>query len=1101
MSHLVMNVNEVSDSNGSSHLSNIRNESSGIPDPTSDLGWSDYRGAIHDIFSANAARIPNEVCVVETASETSPERVFTYRQINEASNLLAHHLVHNGIVRGDVVMVYAYRGVDLVVAVMGVLKAGATFSVIDPAYPPERQKIYLEVAQPRALVNIEKATLEAGPLSRIVRDYITKELRLKAEVPALRICNDGLLLGGMVSGQDVLDLQRHLTTQPVGVVVGPDSNPTLSFTSGSEGRPKGVLGRHFSLAYYFPWMSERFGMSNQDKFTMLSGIAHDPIQRDIFTPLFLGARLLVPSKEDIQHERLAEWMQKYGATVTHLTPAMGQILVGGASAEFPSLKRAFFVGDLLTNRDCKLLQKLAVNVGIVNMYGTTETQRAVSYYDIPSRSESPDFLASMSDIIPAGRGMYNVQLLVVDQTDRTKQCGVGQVGEIYVRAGGLAEGYLGDKLLNEKKFIPNWFVDPKIWIGQYEKEISSKDIEREPWREFYKGPRDRLYRTGDLGRYTATGDVECTGRADDQVKIRGFRIELGEINSHLSKHQLVRDNVTLVRRNKDEEPILVSYVVPELKEWPTWLAFRGLKDGTEDESMVGMLKRFKPLQDELRQHLKQSLPVYAVPTHFIPLKKLPLNPNGKVDKPALPFPDIADITAANPEEETWNTLSKTEQNVATIWGSLIKSCNPRTLRRDDSFFDIGGHSILAQRMLLMVKREIGAVVPMSLLFQDPTLKGFSRGVDRVHAKSQGDFSNTNGHAKEETRPGYSEYSEDARQLLIKLPASFPTALPIIFSQNPIVFLTGASGFLGVYLLRDLLSRTSPVINVIAHVRAKSVEAGLLRLQNSCKAYGVWNPQWSSRLSCVVGNLSEPKLGLDPNVWSFLEEKVDVILHNGAQVHWVSPYASLKATNVWGTMCALELCAYGKPKNFAYVSSTSVLDTKHYVALSEHSLSTGGNGVSESDDLQSSATSLGTGYGQTKWVSEYLVREAGRRGLAGTIIRPGYILGDSKSGVTNTDDFLIRMLKGCIQLSSRPNMTNTINMVPVDHVARVVTASAFHPPVSPLGVAQVTSHPRLRFIEFLGALEHYGYQVLEVDYPIWRDSFEQFIDKGSEEHAL
>lgn len=346
-----------------------------IPDPTADLHWSAFRGSIQDIFAKNAEAHPDRLCVVETASELSPRREFTYRQINEASNLLAHHLVESGIQRGEVVMSYSHRGVDLVVTVMGILKAGATFSVIDPSYPPDRQIIYLDVARPRALVVIDKATREAGELTKKVRTWISENLDLKTEVPGLELKDDGTLVGGSLGGPDVLAAQVSLKATGPGVVVGPDSIPTLSFTSGSEGRPKGVRGRHYSLAYYFDWMAEKFRLTKDDKFTMLSGIAHDPIQRDIFTPLFLGAQLLVPSKDDIQHERLAEWMREHGATVTHLTPAMGQILVGGASAEFPALHHSFFVGDILIKRDCKALQKLAKNVFIVNMYGTTETQR------------------------------------------------------------------------------------------------------------------------------------------------------------------------------------------------------------------------------------------------------------------------------------------------------------------------------------------------------------------------------------------------------------------------------------------------------------------------------------------------------------------------------------------------------------------------------------------------------------------------------------------------------------------------------------------------------------------------------------------------------
>ena len=190
----------------------------------------------------------------------------------------------------------------------GILISGATFSVLDPLYPPDRQVIYLDVSKPRGLIVLQRATEEAGPLTQKVKDFIVETLELKVRIPALKLQDDGTLSGGTINGKDCLEKQASNKSSMPNVLVGPDSTPTLSFTSGSEGRPKGVQGRHYSLTYYFDWMAERFGLSEDDSFTMLSGIAHDPIQRDIFTPLFLGARLLVPSRENIQHEQLAEWM-------------------------------------------------------------------------------------------------------------------------------------------------------------------------------------------------------------------------------------------------------------------------------------------------------------------------------------------------------------------------------------------------------------------------------------------------------------------------------------------------------------------------------------------------------------------------------------------------------------------------------------------------------------------------------------------------------------------------------------------------------------------------------------------------------------------------
>lgn len=982
-------------------------------------------------------------------------------------------------------MSYSYRGVDLVVTVMGILKAGATFSVIDPSYPPDRQNIYLDVARPRALVVIDKATKEAGELTEKVRNFISENLQLRTEVPGLELKDDGTLVGGNIDGKDVFAGQLSLKAKSPGVVVGPDSTPTLSFTSGSEGRPKGVRGRHYSLAYYFDWMAEKFNLTQNDKFTMLSGIAHDPIQRDIFTPLFLGAQLLVPSKDDIQHERLAEWMREHGATVTHLTPAMGQILVGGASAEFPALHHSFFVGDILIKRDCKSLQRLAPNVFIVNMYGTTETQRAVSYFEIPSRASDPDYLENMGNVIPAGKGMKDVQLLIVDRENRNRICDVGEIGEIYVRAAGLAEGYLGSDELTKTKFVDSWFVDNAKWIEEDKK--AAKSLTDEPWREFYKGPRDRMYRSGDLGRYMPTGDVECVGRADDQVKIRGFRIELGEIDKYLSDHVMVLDNVTLVRRNKDEEQTLVSYIVPDMQKWAKWLEQKELEDDTSGEGMQGRLRRFWPLSDDIKQFLKEKLPSYAIPEVIIPLDKFPLNPNGKKDKPALPYPDAAQLAAARPQGKHVE-LSETEKEVASIWGSLIATVDERTINPDDSFFDIGGHSILAQQMLFKVNKQwTGLSINMSTIFQNPTLKSFAAQIELR--------TSSNGEVQVEKAE---DYAADARALLATLPSSFPSLDTPITPSTPLtVFLTGATGFLGAYLLRDLLTRTSPPINVIAHVRALDATAAMDRVQQTCQAYGVWSPSWTSRLTCIVGDLGSPNLGLSDATFAKLAEDVNIVIHNGALVHWVYPYSNLRPANVQGTLDILSLCATGRPKQLAFVSSTSVLDTEHYVKQSAS-----GTPVSESDDLAGSATGLGTGYGQSKWVSEYLVRAAGTRGLRGCIIRPGYVTGDPSSGVTNTDDFLIRMAKGCIQLSCRPQISNTVNMVPVNHVARVVVAAALSPPGKELEVAQVTSHPRLTFSQYLATLETYGWDVPEVSYQVWKSKLEAYAAaEGVEQHAL
>lgn len=319
----------------------------------------------------------------------------------------------------------------------------------------------------------------------------------------------------------------------------------------------------------------------------------------------------VPTADDIGTPgRLAEWMDDSKVTVTHLTPAMGQLLSAQATHQIPSLLNAFFVGDVLTKRDCHRLQSLAGNVQIINMYGTTETQRAVSYFAIPSVISDTTFLATQKDIMPAGQGMVDVQLLVVNRNDKAVPCAVGEIGEIYVRSGGLAEGY-SDPEATAQKFVTNWFSSSRpAWPDTILH--PTKGRLAGPEARYWKGVRDRMYRTGDLGRFQPDGQVECTGRADDQIKIRGFRIELGEIDIYLSQHPLIRENVTQVRRDKNEEKVLVSYFVPLNGE-----KLQELVDGSPDDENGGIvqdMQRYRRLIRDVREYLKKKLPSYSIPS-------------------------------------------------------------------------------------------------------------------------------------------------------------------------------------------------------------------------------------------------------------------------------------------------------------------------------------------------------------------------------------------------------------------------------------------------------------------------------------------------------
>eukprot|EP00039_Didymoeca_costata_P013486 m.205781 g.205781 ORF g.205781 m.205781 type:complete len:984 (-) comp15790_c0_seq1:3659-6610(-) len=881
---------------------------------------------------------------------------------------------------------YAHRSAPLVVGIMGILKSGATFTVVDPAYPAERQIIYLKVAQPRAVVSLAAA----GALSPEVQGYIDKDLSLCCQINGLTM--------------EATSLGDSDPSSP-GVTVGPDNIGTLSFTSGSTGIPKAVRGRHISLTHFYPWMSQEFKMGGEDRFSMLSGIAHDPIQRDVFTPIFMGASIYIPQAEDIGNPgALAEWVQKNEVSVVHLTPAMGQLLTANAFAEMPSLKVALFVGDILTKRDVKRLQRLAANVVVVNMYGTTETQRAVSYLKIPNDNS----INSMKEVLPSGQGMKDAQILVLNSL--YQPAGVGELGEIFMRSPHMSAGYLGLPEATAKKFLTNPIT---------------------------RVESDRMYRSGDLGRYYPNGIVECVGRADDQVKIRGFRIELGEIDTHLGQHPHVRENRTLVLRNVKEEKEIISYFVPAV----------------EDYSI-----------QEIRLHLQSKLPKYSVPTVLCPIKKMPLTPNGKVDTKRLPYPDTSIIMAQHAKAGAADNTAQTplQKTLLKIFADVLG--HPVNL--SDNFFDVGGHSILATRLTFELRNSLKQDLPLNLLYQYPTVVTLSEALQASMENSLNEL-------------------DSARESADVIDVNKEVVLDAEIAANGRthevneytgIFLTGATGFLGAFLLKFLLDKyPNAVIRCL--VRAATQEKGYERLEKNLQNHEAWTPSYAQRILPVVGDLSKRLFGLENDAFQSIADQTQMIIHNGAMVHWVYPYSKLKPMNVGGTVECLRLGTCGKSLAAVhFVSSTSVFDSPAYTNRLEP--------VSEDDDL-SGGSGLSVGYGQSKWISEKLIKLAISRGVPATIFRPGYVTGESKLGVMNTDDYLVRLMKGCIQLGKAPSITNIINACPVDFVARAIVHITGKQ--ESLGLSFHFDNPkRMHFLDYFAQLNIYGYDVEFVEYLTWRN---------------
>ena len=639
-----------------------------LPNPGEALA-ADWFGSVHDRFAYQAGCRPDQIAV------TDPSTSWTYAELNARSNQLAHYLLESGIQREEAVAVYAHRSASLAWALLGILKAGAAFLILDPAYPAARLIQYIRAAKPRGVIELQAAGTVSNELESIFRTTADFCVALP-ELTGVQADNT---------------LEDYSAANPE-IAIHPDDLAYVSYTSGSTGEPNGIMGTHGPLSHFLKWQGEEFALGSSDRFSFLSGLSHDPALRDIFAPLWAGGTLCIPNPEELgSPDYLSRWLKREEITIAHMTPTMIQLLPEIISEIAPrprnndaasALRYAFFGGDKLTKRDVSRFQSLFPSVTCVSFYGATETPQAMGHFVIPQQRDKGCGDEVTIEKIPVGRGIEGVQLLVLN--DAEQLAGIGEVGEIHVRTPYLARGYLGDDALTHKRFVANPFT---------------------------KIVADRLYKTGDKGRYLSDGTLEFIGRTDHQVKIRGFRIELGEIETVLSQHPAVREAVALAREDAPEEndgiknkkskienlksnKRLVAYVVPRLEASPTI--------------------------NELRSFIKQKLPEYMVPSVFIFLDSLPLTPNGKIDRKVLPAPD-----AGRPElrERFMASRTPTEEMLAGIWAKLL-GVDKVGIR--DNFFDLGGHSLLAVRLFAEIEKAFKKRPPLSGLFQEPTIEHLAR---------------------------------------------------------------------------------------------------------------------------------------------------------------------------------------------------------------------------------------------------------------------------------------------------------------------------------------------------------------------------------------
>jgi arthrofactin-type cyclic lipopeptide synthetase C len=569
-------------------------------------------------FEAQVAERPQAVAAVFAGQP------LTYLQLNRQANALAHHLIELGVKPDDRVAIVARRGLDTLVGLVAILKAGAGYVPIDPAHPVERISYLLGDSAPVAVLTQsdlqERLPLLTVPVIDVDLCAWPAQAQHNPAVPGLSVA----LLAYVI------------------------------YTSGSTGLPKGVMVEHQTLSNLVDWHCETFDLRADSHTSSLAGFGFDAMAWEVWPALCVGATLhLAPvheGSEDI--DALLDWWRGQPLDVSFLPTPIAEYAFS-QNLDHPTLRTLLIGGDRL--RQFNLDQRFAV----INNYGPTEATVVATSGRI-----------EVGAALHIGKPVANAFIYLLDEQQRPVPMGV--MGELYVGGAGVARGYLNRADLTAERFLH----DP-----------------------FSRTPNARMYRTGDLARWREDGSLDYLGRNDDQVKIRGMRIELGEIETRLNQLPGINEAVLLAREDQPGQPQLVAYFTERAGAEPLAVA-------------------------ELRAQLLMQLPDYMVPAAFVRLEALPLTANGKVDRKALPKPDLA----ALPTREYVAPQGQLETALAQIWADVLQVGQ---VGRHDHFFELGGHSLLAMRMVSLIRQRLGVELALSDLFADAQLSAVAEVLNRA----------------------------------------------------------------------------------------------------------------------------------------------------------------------------------------------------------------------------------------------------------------------------------------------------------------------------------------------------------------------------------
>ncbi|KAL2439043.1 Glycine betaine reductase ATRR [Exophiala dermatitidis] len=581
-----------------------------------------------------------------------------------------------------------------------------------------------------------------------------------------------------------------------------------------------------------------------------------------------------------------------------------------------------------------------------------------------------EMLNDESVYCPVGPPMDPKHTYILDEGGQRVEAGVS--GELFVGGALLARGYLNLPETTAKTFTP----DP-----------------------FDSTPGARMYKTGDLARLLPSGLLEITGRVAGMIKLRGYSVVPGKVENAIIKHLAVR-HCAVVAHGEGLERQLVAYIV------------RDKEHSSPDRPVVEIDESgYSPAS---RRTLSPHLAHYMIPALWVELDELPTHQvSGKVDLKRLPPPPTPKKVVTNGHKIEQDPI--TIDAIAEIWAATLKTSRD-VITPEHNFFDLGGHSLSLADLASRLSRNFGFRIPLARLVDPPTLNGH---LETVRAVRDGHTAEVQADLPAVLRKD-SILDDDIRPSNATIRA---------LKDADTVLLTGVTGFLGAFLLYDLLESTSAQIICLVRFSDPSEEdrpGGIARIRRNLLDLGLWRDSIMERVEILPGNLSRKRLGLSPEAFDELASRVQVIVHAAATVNLVYPYAALRGANVGGTREILRLACRGGA-TVQYVSTNGVLPPSQEGWPEDTML-----------DVEEVPKKLLDGYGQTKWVAEQLVLEAGRRGLPVKIHRAGTISGHSTTGAANAWDLLSALIVESIHLGYHPDVEGwRAEMTPVDFVSKAI----------------------------------------------------------------